>query len=289
MYSLLKTYKNTENHRVKSHIIMHERMAQKHVIWFNCYPYINKNLESEINANTQYFPIKQQNFLIKKFWVENLVEDPKHILQNFTKKRAKFQEDPVFLTLFFQNSNLNLDLDFLPKFSNNLFLTYQLKILTKLFSRLDSELKAKEFAEKRVYFFNTAVKNRIQNLNFGYSKMHNFLKNFVRLHLILFLLKLSKKKVKPKLPLFFCDLNKGGLLFKIPGLYENLFTPFGFLQARKKFSLEFLQTQLQKKFSSFFLLQIHSIKKTSNKFSIIARFTKKTKKKKKFKKFYKGV
>jgi len=95
MYSLLKTYKNTENHRINSHIIMHERMARDHVIWFNCYPYINKNLESEVNANVQYFPIKHQNFLIKKFWVENLVEDPKHVLQNFTKnvqnsKKSRF-------------------------------------------------------------------------------------------------------------------------------------------------------------------------------------------------------
>jgi len=82
MYSLLKTYKNTENHRIKSHIVFHERVERQHVIWFNCYPFLNKKLESEnnLNADSQYFSIKQQNFLIKKFWIEDFaMDDPKHI------------------------------------------------------------------------------------------------------------------------------------------------------------------------------------------------------------------
>jgi len=50
------------------------------------------------------------------------MDDPKHILQNFTKKRAKFQEDLIFVTLFFQKCKLHLNLEFLPKFANYLLL-----------------------------------------------------------------------------------------------------------------------------------------------------------------------
>jgi len=160
----------------------------------------------------------------------------------------------IFVTLFFQKSKLHLNLEFLPKFLNYLLLKYQLKILTKFFNRLDSELKMKEFLKKRVYFFNHVVKKRVANMDYGFVKMFEFLKKFVRLHLLLFLLKLSKKKNKRKLPLFFSNSNHGGLLFKIPGLKESFFAPYGFLKARKKFSLEFLQNELQKK--NFFIFFI---------------------------------
>lgn len=63
-----------------------------------------------------------------------------------------------------------------------------------------------------------------------------FCKKFLRIVLYYFLLKLHKmsNRKKKACPLVLTGTNKGGLLFKVPGLIETIFTPYGFLQLRKR-------------------------------------------------------
>lgn len=274
MYSLLKKYKNLENHKIIGKITKIERLVERSILL----EFLPKSLE--LSEQYNYCPVVQQYFGLKTFLAEDLFAD-----KEFFELNAEGQEEQVdvmenpyvmineVIPLELYNSDIILEKALYKKYLNNLFIKAQFKLYKKFFNRLEKLYRYNFLKKIKKLYFNRNILKFIYIFKFGKVKAQIFIKQFIRTIFLLVLLKNLKKK-KP-LPTIFKSCNNGGLLFLIPGLYEKIFTPFGFLHMKKKYSLEHLQLELNKKKTLMFSLNLHSIQKIShNKIKFIAKFKK---------------
>lgn len=296
LYSVLKTYKNLENHQIKGKITAVERLQERSVL-LEFYP---KLLESNNFINN--CPVKQQHFPVKKFLTENLVNEAilfKKLAElGENVENTSLSEKPFLMIGEYTYFSLKKDLF---KFDDNIWRDYltvflmkkQFRIFKKHFHFLEKEFRYNYLRTIKKLFYNRNIKNLIYNFNVIISAQEIFYKKFVRKilwRLFFYKFKLTKSK---RLPLPVWDCNFGGLVFKIPGLFESFFAPFGFLhfkKKRKKNSKEFIQFSLKKNISKIFLIKLNYIQKIgTNKLTFIVKPKEPLKKKtpkilKKFKK-----
>ncbi len=274
MYSLLKKYKNLENRKLIGQISKIERLIERSIL----IQFFPQSVELQDHFN--YCPITQEYFTLKNFLAEDyfVEKDFFEINENGEKILINVAENPYVMinenvSLKLKNSSIILEECLYKKFLHSLVLKKQFKLYKKFFNRLEKKFRYVFLKKKRALYFNRNIYKYIYIYDVGHVKTKRFLKKFIQKIFLLSLWKCFKKNQIVYGMLSFC--NNGGLLFSLPGLYQKCFMPFGFLQARKKFSIEKLQINLKKNLNTFFYLTLHSLQKTKkNHLNFIVKITK---------------
>lgn len=271
MYSLLKNYKNLENHKINGKIVAIERLKERAVL-LQFFPKL-----SEETCLVNNCPISQQHLSLKHFLTENLIseilllEKKALFFNDETIKESSLAENPFLLVgeevqLNLNNNEICFDKDLWQTVLRKNLIQKQFKIFKKCFYFLEKEFRYNYLVSKRKLFFNRNINNFLFNLNAGKSLLKTFYKNFI--HKIFWRLLFTKYKVKKNvlLPLPLWNANFGGLVFKIPNFFESFFTPYGFLQLKKKsfYSTEDLQNFFQKKSLQIFYFKIKYVQRNQN-------------------------
>lgn len=173
-YSLLKNYRNLENHKIKGTIQNFETVEYKRYLILNFY---DKVLYSNFNLEIQYCPVYQESLSFDALLKEKFFEIPskkefetlrdKNSAYKFLSKRRIFQDQLLNKDLFLplNNFTVNFEKDLWKQYIFENTLEMYLKIYKKFFG-FSKNKKLKSFIlKKKFLFYNYTIKQEIFKFN----------------------------------------------------------------------------------------------------------------------------